>query len=1038
MGFTDSQLHAINVSGKNVLVSASAGSGKTGVLKERVIEKLKKGVYIDELVVLTFTEAAAAEMKSRIINDIYKLNLSHQIERIDNAIISTFDSFTLRLVKEYHYLLGLDNNIGISDQIIITSRKKGIIKEVLKDYFVNPTADFIKFFKMYFSKSDNWLEESIFSIGESLRKRPDYLKIINNYDNYFLTDIFLEQQVDLYIDSIKKQIEDYYQIFKKIYLDTEIAYDSDYSNYLAQINDLIMNLLKRNGDKFLDGLLTISFPSKPRNKDTDKPKIIDQIKKVKTDFENLFSCDKAELIDSFKDSVFQVKMLLDIVKTYLIKFESIKKEEKLLSFEDIMFYAIRLFEEFDDVREKYKNNVNEILIDEYQDTNDLQDQFISLISNDNLFMVGDVKQSIYRFRNANPKNFMRIYEEFLLSDKGEAIFLQENFRSNRYVLQAINKIFEKVMTIERGGVLYQDKQVLKSGYEDNSLLHQNPGLKKLAYDFKKIKEEYQETEKANVESIIVCKDIVERLNKKEKIYDLKIKSFRELEYKDITVLVAQKSDFNIYLQELGKYNIPVDVYDDKPFFAGDEIRFLFEMLRLIYCFKDDEYLMKNFKASLYGVARSFVYQIKDQEIIAFLVNENISCHKDIETLLNYDSLCLIYEDIVDLIAKNWELPNYVILEELYKKLRIYRSIASLDNPIESENKVDFFLQKVKSLDGFVFKDLIDYLEIIIEDNSFDIEYKESKASLNAIKLMSMHKSKGLQFPLVYLIGLDKQFYNPENRTPFIFSKDFGILTKSYKEGLYPNFMQKMYFSNVESEDLSEKIRLLYVAMTRAVNELVLVINYNEEIDEFKNINSFSVLLHQCLKIEDADLINFEFDDYSLKKTEIESSSESIQRLSFDFETEVLDKVTYSKQISDLLDDETIEFLEKGSEYHRYLEMIDFNNLEDSITDFPEMIKSAIYELVNTEVFRKLSKPKYFKEYEFYEEKEKGELRGIIDLLIIDETDLIVIDYKLRNIDDSHYEKQLRGYYNYLKDKTNKNIKVFLYSLTKALLKEIII
>ena len=492
------------------------------------------------------------------------------------------------------------------------------------------------------------------------------------------------------------------------------------------------------------------------------------------------------------------------------------------------------------------------------------------------------------------------------------------------------------------------------------------------------------------------------------------------------------------MQELGKYNIPVDVYDDKPFFAGDEIRFLFEMLRLIYCFKDDEYLMKNFKASLYGVARSFVYQIKDQEIIAFLVNENISCHKDIETLLNYDSLCLIYEDIVDLIAKNWELPNYVILEELYKKLRIYRSIASLDNPIESENKVDFFLQKVKSLDGFVFKDLIDYLEIIIEDNSFDIEYKESKASLNAIKLMSMHKSKGLQFPLVYLIGLDKQFYNPENRTPFIFSKDFGILTKSYKEGLYPNFMQKMYFSNVESEDLSEKIRLLYVAMTRAVNELVLVINYNEEIDEFKNINSFSVLLHQCLKIEDADLINFEFDDYSLKKTEIESSSESIQRLSFDFETEVLDKVTYSKQISDLLDDETIEFLEKGSEYHRYLEMIDFNNLEDSITDFPEMIKSAIYELVNTEVFRKLSKPKYFKEYEFYEEKEKGELRGIIDLLIIDETDLIVIDYKLRNIDDSHYEKQLRGYYNYLKDKTNKNIKVFLYSLTKALLKEIII
>ena len=670
MGFTKSQLQAIHISGKNVLVSASAGSGKTGVLKERVIEMLKSDVYVDELVVLTFTEAAAAEMKARIVNDIYKLNLTNQIERIDNAIISTFDSFTLRLVKEYHYLLGLDSDISISDQILIVSKKKALIKEILKAYYINPNDDFKRFFKMYFSKSDSWLEESVYSIGEALRKRPDYLKIIYDYDDYYLDDDFLEEQVDLYIESIRLQIEDYFALFKKNYFDSDFGYDADYQSYLEIISEQIASLLKKKGDEFLDKLLSISFPNKPRNKDTDKPKIIDQIKKVKNDFDLLYSNDKKELINSFKDSVFQVKMLLGIVKDYLLKFESIKEEEKLFSFDDIMFYAIRLFEEFDDVRNKFKGNIKEILIDEYQDTNDLQDRFISLISNNNVFMVGDVKQSIYRFRNANPKNFMRIYEVYLRSDSGEAIFLQENFRSNKYVLQAINKIFEQVMTVNRGGVLYQGKQVLTSGYDDHSLLHQEPGFRTKVYDYKKIKEEHPTTEKAIVEIDIVCQDIINRLKVKEKVYDLKFKSFRELEYKDITLLVAQKSDFNIYLQELGKYNIPVEVFDDKPFFAGDEIRFLFEMLRLIYCFKDDDYLVKNFRSSLYGVARSFVYQVKDQEIISFLISENVNCFKDLESLMNYDSLCLIYEDIIDLIAKNWELPNYLILEELYKKLKI--------------------------------------------------------------------------------------------------------------------------------------------------------------------------------------------------------------------------------------------------------------------------------------------------------------------------------------------------------------------------------
>ncbi|PKK94692.1 MAG: hypothetical protein CVV60_05145 [Tenericutes bacterium HGW-Tenericutes-5] len=1038
MGFTSSQIEAIHSRGSNVLVSASAGSGKTGVLKERVIEMLKAGEFIDELVVLTFTEAAAAEMKSRIVNDIYELKLTKQIERIDNAIISTFDAFTLRLVKEYHYLLGLDSNIGINDQVIISSRKKQLIKDVLKKYYLAKNPDFLRFFKMYFSKSDHWLEESVYSIGEAFRKRPDYFSLIENYDSFYLNEIFLESKADDYIESIKDQIRRNYLLFDKYFNNEANLVDLEYQNYLNEVNRIIVDLLEKSGDDFLSELVSISFPSKPRNKDTDKPKIIEQINKLKKDFDTLFASNKKELISNFRMSSFSVKILLEIVSEYLKRFESIKKEEKLFSFEDIMFYAIELFEKFEDVRFKFKNQIKEILIDEYQDTNDLQDRFISLIANENVFMVGDVKQSIYRFRNANPKNFMRIYDEYLNKGSGKAIFLQENFRSNKYVLESINKIFKQIMTTEVGGVDYEGKQVLISGYNNDSLLHQKNAFITKLYDFEKVKEVYQDLEKANVEAKIVAKDIVARLSRNELIYDLKKQAFRSLEYKDITILVSQKTDFNIYLEELSKYNIPVELYDDKPFFAGDEIRFIFEMIRLIYCFKDEEYLKQNFKSSLFGVARSFVYEIKDEEIITFLVKENVLSISDLNVLNNYESLKAIYEDIQDIIANFWDFPNGDIIEAIYKRLRIYSRLASLENPFESEKKIDFFLMKVKSLKEFEFKDLILYLEDIIEDSSYDIEYKEKKTDINAIKLMSMHKSKGLQFPLVYLIGLYKQFHNPENKSPFIFSKDLGILTKSYLDGFYPNFMQKLLFNEVDKEDLSEKLRLLYVAMTRAVNELVMVLDYKEDIDEFKTIKSFSILLHQTLKFDESDLFDFKVDDFELEEKKLEETNKVIKLNRFSFAKEEVKRVSYSKKINDLLDDETIRLLESGSEYHKYLEMVDFNNVGESIVTYPNFVRLAIEELVGSSLFKGLKNPKYYKEYEFYEETNEGVFRGVIDLLIIDDLKIIALDYKLKNIEDSAYKRQLLGYYNYLRTKTDKPVQLFLYSLTNRVLKEIVL
>ena len=1036
MEFTKSQNLAIRKSGNNILVSASAGSGKTGVLKERVIEKLKSGINIDELVILTFTEAAASEMKSRILNEIYQENLSSQIEKIDNAIISTFDAFTLKLVKEYHYLLGLNNNIGIVDPVIIMSRETETINQVLKKYYIENNKSFNQLFHRYFSKSSDWLEKSVYSIAKSLKKNPKYFDIINNYDEIYLKDKVLEDYLDEYFNYLRTDLSLLKFDLEKEYLN-KVVLDNDYQDYLLKLNNFVDTLLNNDNERFFKVLSVTELPKKPRKKELVKPKVHIYIEDLKKEFSNLFIEEYSDFLNNFKESIDSVKTILEIVKDYLLAFEKIKTEEELFSFDDIMFLAIRLFEEFPDVRNKFKSKVKEILVDEYQDTNDLQDYFISLISDNNLFMVGDVKQSIYRFRDANPNNFMRIYTEYQKFGTGSAIFLQENFRTNCFVLEEINKIFKEIMTESTGGIDYTNEQVLVTGFEKSHELHKKDSFKLGLYDLEKINVEYPEFSKAEIEAHLVAQDIKKRIEGREKLYSLKKGIYENVDYKDITILASQKVDFFTYAKVISSYNIPIQVFKDEPFFSSDEISFVFQYLLLMMCFKDEEYFKKYFKTSLYAVARSFVYKIKDQEISDYLAFEKTEKITDIENLLNYECLKKVYEDITKIIAKSWLLPPVNILEDIYRTVDIYRHIAELDNPRNKEEKLDFFLLKVKGFKDFSFVDLIKYLEIIIENNDFDIQYTEEKKQVNAVRLMSMHQSKGLQFPICYIIGLYKQFNNSENKESFVFNKNYGILTKSYHDGFYFNFMQKLYFNKEKQEDISERIRLLYVAMTRAINKLVIYLDYDERllVNDNKPL-SLKHLLYQGLNLSQDNIIDFKVFDNDIRKSTLEKTDDEIKLIKFSFKEEDVKKTKYSKGIVEILDDEVISFIDLGNRYHQLLERIDFSDVEESIKDFPDKLKKSIIHLVNTDIFKKLENPSFYQEYEFYQEKNSYVFKGVIDLLVIDENMVYVIDYKLKNIDDEAYITQLKGYKSFLEDKIDKPIKLFLYSLFDEVLKEV--
>ncbi|MGD9762029.1 MAG: UvrD-helicase domain-containing protein, partial [Candidatus Izemoplasmatales bacterium] len=330
MRYTKSQEAAIYYQGKNVLVSASAGSGKTGVLKERVIQKLKAGIDIDQLVILTFTEAAACEMKSRIISEIHQKNLINQIDKIDNAIISTFDAFTLRLVKEYHYLLGLDNQIGINDQVIIKSRKQEIIKEILKTYYQENSPEFNQFFKRYFAKSDLWLAESIYLIGEAFRKMPNYFDVIENYQNRYLDDDFLNKMADVYLFNFKQQIQDLYSEFKTTFIDNVETVVENYQDYLLNLDKRVIEILKiKDPIKLFNTLLNPNLPVKPRKSELVKPQIAKEIENIADELNELFLTEYQDLVMNFKTAIPSIKMLLQIVSDYLKKFEEIKLAEGL-------------------------------------------------------------------------------------------------------------------------------------------------------------------------------------------------------------------------------------------------------------------------------------------------------------------------------------------------------------------------------------------------------------------------------------------------------------------------------------------------------------------------------------------------------------------------------------------------------------------------------------------------------------------------------------------------------------------------------------
>ncbi|MEG2010579.1 MAG: UvrD-helicase domain-containing protein [Bacilli bacterium] len=1037
--WTDEQWTSIYLEGKNIIVSAGAGSGKTAVLTERIIQKLIRGISIKDMIILTFTNAAAFEMKERVKKKIRKAvktypQLEKQIPLVEQAIITTFDSFSLSIVKKYHYLLGIPNNIGIIDNVVLNIEKRKILDNIIDNKYDNPK--FLSFLDRFTIKDDTLIRNTILSFSnkiDSICKKNEYLE---NYIENNFTNEFIDTTVDEYMEYIKtlcNTITSLIDAIKNTVTDEKLV---DYSNKIEE------TLYSLNTDKsykdYKKTIETYKFPKLPtKGEETEKSAIKGYIEKIKSYLSELNELMTYETEEDMKLEILSTKEDIELFIEILLELEnkifSFKKSKNVYEFSDITRLAINILETHPEISGEIKNKTNEIMIDEYQDTNDIGDYLISLISKDNVYMVGDVKQSIYRFRNANPKIFMEKYNNYKKYNTGYAIDLNKNFRSREEVLDGINMMFSKIMDEKIGGANYNEGHNMIYGnksYINEGKTNQNYNLEIYDYEYKE-KPEYSGFSKEEIEAFIIAEDIIKRVKNKEQIFDMENKVLKEIKYSDFVILIDRSSSFKLFKKVFEFKGIPLLVHKPEQFIYSNEIYVLKNLLKLINIFKEKDFI--NIKYPFISISRSYLFDYDDDLIFSAVTNNDILTNPE-------------FKDLVEKISSLAELSNNISLSnliiEIYKQFDFYYKSIKISNVLNTNLKLDYIITVAQNLEdiGYSLKDFITYFEEVFE-KKLDIQFSpQIDTSSNSVSIMTIHKSKGLEYPICYFPNLYKDFNKADLNSKFLYDSKYGFVLPVYNEGIKETIIKKLVKNNYLKEDIAEKLRALYVALTRAKEKIILISPLKEanvdnlpfqdnlvnELDRLK-YQSFEDIL-KSLKNEVNPFINTKecnpSKNYLLSKKidlNLQKRNKTFETIEIHIEEQEKDVKTFSHTRNKIEKNKATEF---GTEIHEVLEFLDFYNPIEDIENYAisSYFKSCILKLFNQNFIKPNSI--FYKEYEFYD----NENHGIIDLLIENENEFIIVDYKLKNIEPDYYIEQVKSYVSYIKNITDKKVTGFLYSI----------
>lgn len=891
--WTKEQSQAINEKGSNILVAAAAGSGKTAVLVERIINKIiNENIDIDKLLVVTFTNAAASEMRERILDAIYKKleeypenqNLQRQITLINKASICTIDSFCLEVVRNNFFELdNISPNFRIADTTEIELLKQEVIEDIFEEKYENQDENFSKLINTYTSyRDDTPLKELVLKIYSYIQSSPfpeEWLnekiemfnlkdKLNEDFSKTPWGNILLKEIEEEIIDDIKA-LED---IKKELDLDSELE---SFSQVVRSDLDFLKILQENinNWDELYEIYNKMSFGAWPRKKIESDLK--EYAKNVRNDVKKKFSSKLSKILicnsEEANQDIFDMYEILLKLKNLILEFgkefSKRKRLKNMVDFNDIEHLALDILIkkqedkiEFTDVAKRYQKKFIEIAIDEYQDSNLVQEYILTSISNNNnIFMVGDVKQSIYKFRQAMPELFISKYKTYKNKEsKSEndnlKIQLFKNFRSRKNVLDFTNLIFENIMSGSLGDIEYNQEEYLNLG-ADYKEIEQNLKAEIDIINLKdqeneeentsEILEEEENTERLEniqVEARFVARKIKELIENKFQVFDRKKNCFRDIKYKDIVVLLrSTKTSAPIFEEEIINLDMPVFSDSSQEYLDSIEIENIMSLLRII-----DNPIQD---IPLITVLRSNIGKFTDDELVEIRLSDKYDNFYNAMQKAKINVGKNLQEKIEKFLInlEKWRKEQeYLALDEfvwkLYSDTGYYNYVGLMPNGELRQANLKMLFERAKQFETASFKGLYNFINFIekLKLSSGDLgSAKLIGENDDVIRIMSIHKSKGLEFPVVFLANTGKQFNLMDLNKNILLHQELGIGVKyiNYdKQVQYDTLSKSAIKSKVFTETLSEEMRILYVALTRAKEKLYItgtMNDYEKEIEKMK-------------------------------------------------------------------------------------------------------------------------------------------------------------------------------------------------------------
>lgn len=912
--WTKDQQDAIYEKGSNILVAAAAGSGKTAVLVERIINKIiNENVDIDKLLVVTFTNAAASEMRERVLNAIYKKldkdpeneRLQRQITLLNKANICTIDSFCLEIVRNNFYELeNIAPNFRIADTTQIELLKQEVIEDIFENKYEEENEDFNKLINTYTSyRDDSPLKELILKIYGYIQSEPFPEKWLKSKIEMFNIEGKLGEDFantpwgKVLLEEIEEELIDCLQSLSLVQKD--LALEPDLEKFEQTIrNDIeMLTNLKNNldsWDKAYNINQDLKFVTWPRKKidsilkDEAKQVRDDVKKKLEKALNKIIIYDSKQANQDIFDMYGILIKLQNIILEFGEEFTRRKRAQNIVDFSDVEHLALKILVKENDgkiepseVAKRQQEKYVEIAIDEYQDSNLVQEYILNSVSKgNNIFMVGDVKQSIYKFRQAMPELFLSKYQiyknkETRKTDDDLKIQLFKNFRSRENVLEFTNLVFQDIMSSVLGDIEYNEEEYLNLGAsysEINQDLNteidiidlaseeiietevQHTSIKEERDNKPNIKKEQsneygdiEELEEERIENIeLEARFVANRIKKlvedKFQVWDRKKEAYRNIEYRDIVILLRSTANSApVYEQELLNLEIPVFSDSSQEYLDSIEIQTIMSLLKII-----DNPIQD---IPLVSVLRSAIGRFTDDELVKIRLSDKYdnfyTCMQ--KALVDVDEkLKSKIEQFLNNLSKWRKEQEYLALDELiwkiYSDTGFYNYAGLMPNGELRQANLKMLFQKAKQYESANFKGLYNFINFIdkLRLSSGDM----SSAKLigendNVVRIMSIHKSKGLEFPVVFLSNTSKQFNLMDLNQNVLLHQDLGIGVKYIDYDMqiqYDTLTKTAIKSKILTETISEEMRILYVALTRAKEKLIITGLSKDYKEEYKKMS----------------------------------------------------------------------------------------------------------------------------------------------------------------------------------------------------------